>query len=98
MARSPLKKAKSEPKSPLKSSLRQTPTPKSTKKCTFENESFMVEPEIYNTPTKCVTKKERLEIIQASEFIPTELVLYISALQVYNTKFYCKLSFCFRTN
>ena len=95
MARSPLKQPKTEPKSPLKSSLRQTPTPKSTKKCTFENESFMMPAEVYNTPTKLNTKKERLEIIEASEFIPTELVLYISALQVFNTRFYSKFKVSF---
>ena len=55
----------------------------------------MMPAEVYNTPTKLNTKKERLEIIEASEFIPTELVLYISALQVFNTRFYSKFKVSF---
>ena len=76
MARSPAHN------SPLKSSLRGKGTPKSDKKCTFENESFMVESQdIYSTPTKKAASTG-LKMLQASEFIPSELVLYVSALQV----------------
>jgi len=75
MARSPAHN------SPLKSSLRGKGTPKSDKKCTFENESFMVESQdIYSTPTKKAASTG-LKMLQASEFIPSELVLYVSALQ-----------------
>ena len=74
MARSPIKTVH---KSPLKSSLRQTPTPKSPMK--IRNDSLLVDAtQIYNTPIKI----EHIEIPEASDLIPTELVLYVSALQV----------------
>ena len=88
MARSPIK---AEYKSPLKSSLRQTPTPKSPKKT--RNDSILIEPtQIYNTPSKI----EHIEIPEASDLIPTELVLYVSALQVRKNSNGLNLSF--RTN
>ena len=64
--------------SPLKSSLRLTPTKATKKKCTFENEdaSILLETSgsVYQTP--------KMQMIEASDLIPTELVLYVSALQV----------------
>jgi len=63
--------------SPLKSSLRLTPTKATKKKCTFENEdaSILLETSgsVYQTP--------KMQMIEASDLIPTELVLYVSALQ-----------------
>ena len=76
MARSPAQN------SPLKSSLRGKGTPKADKRCTFENDSFMVESQdLYTTPTKKAAPAG-LKMLQASELIPSELVLYVSALQV----------------
>ena len=54
---------------------------KVAKKSKFENESFIVTDNVYNTPTK-QQKGHKFKMVKASELIPTELVLYISALQV----------------
>ena len=55
-----------------------TPTKATKKKCTFENEdaSILLETSgsVYQTP--------KMQMIEASDLIPTELVLYVSALQV----------------
>jgi len=53
---------------------------KMAKKSKFENESFIVTDNVYNTPTK-QQKGHKFKMVTASELIPTELVLYISALQ-----------------
>ena len=76
----PLPSGKSPSKSPqqLKSPL------KLAMKCKkFVNESIInmqQEDNVYNTPTKQKGRKSKM--VQASELIPTELVLYVSALQV----------------
>ena len=45
----------------------------------IRNDSLLVDAtQIYNTPIKI----EHIEIPEASDLIPTELVLYVSALQV----------------
>merc|ERR1712106_901413 len=72
--KSPIQSGKSPlSKSPMK-------VAKMAKKSKFENESFIVTDNVYNTPTK-QQKGLKFKMVKASELIPTELVLYISALQ-----------------